>query len=400
MTRADTFDRIGWITSIGVFIAMIVDGMDLQMLAVALPSIGGDLGISNVMAGALSTYTFLGMGIGGILAGWLSDRIGRVRVVWWSVLVFTRAPRSSASVEAIGRSRSRTASGFGIAGLCSIGTLLATEYAPTRIRTTVLGVLQAGWSVGYVIAALLAAYLLPRFGWRPLFFCSIVPGVAALALLWGLPDPPSWTSARQHAATGNAFREIWNSRPELRNLLLWTITTIALQFGYYGANSWLPSYLVKDLGVNLQSMGWYVAATYAMMMSARSSLAIVTSIAQDPLGRIVSLDRRIPAARYPLRDAGQRGVHPADIRLSLRGTVRRERDLHERKLSGIGSRNRSGDLVQPWPHRRDAVAATDRHGLYALLHRPGHRPSGHRLRRLCAGTCAVHQGEDVRSESG
>ena len=70
------------------------------------------------------------------------------------------------------------------------------------------------------------------------------------------------------------------------------------------------------------------------------------------------------------------------------------------ELSGIGSRNRSGDLVQPWPHRRDAVAATDRHGRDALLHRPGHRPSGHRLRRLCADTCAVHQREDVRSESG
>ena len=281
MTRADSFDRIGWLTSIGVFVAMVVDGMDLQMLAVALPSIGGDLGISNVMAGALSTYTFLGMGIGGILAGWLSDRIGRVRVVWWSVLVFTLC------TAIIGFSRGywqvaimRTASGFGIAGLYSIGTLLATEYAPTRIRTTVLGVLQAGWSVGYVIAALLAAYLLPRFGWRPLFFCSLVPGVAALALLWGLPDPPSWTSARQRAATGNAFREIWNSRPELRNLLLWTVTTIALQFGYYGANSWLPSYLVKDLGVNLQNMGWYVAATYAMMIVGK----IVTGYLADIYG--------------------------------------------------------------------------------------------------------------------
>jgi len=108
-----------------------------------------------------------------------------------------------------------------------------------------------------------------------------VPGVAALALLWGLPDPPSWTSARQHAATGNAFRKIWNSRPELRNLLLWTITTIALQFGYYGANSWLPSYLVKDLGVNLQNMGWYVAATYVMMIVGK----IVTGYLADIYGR-------------------------------------------------------------------------------------------------------------------
>ena len=88
---------------------------------------------------------------------------------------------------------------------------------------------------------------------------------------------------RQRAATGNAFREIWNSRPELRNLLLWTITTISLQFGYYGANTWLPSYLVKDLGVNVQSMGWYVAGTYTMMVIGK----IVTGYLADRAGRRV-----------------------------------------------------------------------------------------------------------------
>jgi hypothetical protein len=51
-----------------------------------------------------------------------------------------------------------------------------------------------------------------------------------------------------------------------RTFILWSLTSIALQFGYYGANTWLPSYLVSDLKVNPQSMGWYVAGTYAMMV--------------------------------------------------------------------------------------------------------------------------------------
>ena len=51
-----------------------------------------------------------------------------------------------------------------------------------------------------------------------------------------------------------------------RMFVLWTLTSIALQFGYYGANTWLPSYLVKDLRVDLQRMGWYVAGTYTMMV--------------------------------------------------------------------------------------------------------------------------------------
>jgi hypothetical protein len=51
-----------------------------------------------------------------------------------------------------------------------------------------------------------------------------------------------------------------------RTFILWSLTSIALQFGYYGANTWLPSYLVSDLKVNPQSMGWYVAGTYPMMV--------------------------------------------------------------------------------------------------------------------------------------
>jgi len=284
----EAFDRTARLTTIGIFVAMVVDGMDLQMLAVALPSISSDLKISSVMAGALSTYTLLGMGLGGILAGWLSDRVGRVRVVRWSVLVFTVCTTVIAFTPGYWQiAVIRFVSGFGISGLYSVGTLLGTECAPTRIRTTVLGILQAGWSVGYVIAALLAAYLLPRLGWRPLFFCSIVPGSIALLLLWRMPDPPSVSAIQgprqARSASRKSISEIWQTPVLLKTVLLWTTTSIALQFGYYGANTWLPSYLVKDLGVNLQNMGWYVAGTYMMMVVGK----IIAGYLADIYGRRV-----------------------------------------------------------------------------------------------------------------
>ena len=70
-----------------------------------------------------------------------------------------------------------------------------------------------------------------------------------------------------------------------RTFLLWTVAAIALQFSYYGANSWLPSYLAKDLGVNAQSTGWYVACTYTMMVVGK----VITGWLGDFVGR------RLPA---------------------------------------------------------------------------------------------------------
>ena len=288
MTGATSFERNRAAVVVGVFVALVVDGMDLQMLALALPGISKELRLSSVSAGALSTYTLLGMGAGGVLAGWLADRVGRVRVVWWSVLLFSAFTGLIALCQTYAQiAIMRFISGFGIGALYSIGTLLAAEYVPTRVRTTILGTLQAGWSVGYVIAALLASYLLPHFGWRVLFACAILPGLVALALLWNAPDPPSFTASRltpAHTTAGpGPFRTLWADPVGRRTFLQWTAGAIALQFGYYGANTWLPSYLVKDLGVNVQSMGWYVAGTYTMMVIGK----IITGYLADLVGRRV-----------------------------------------------------------------------------------------------------------------
>jgi len=281
--QEDTLTATGrWIAA-AVFVAMVVDGMDLQMLSLALSSITKELHLSTVSAGALGTYTLAGMGIGGVLSGRLSDRVGRLRVIRWAVVVFTICTGIIGFVQDYWQiAVMRFISGFGIAALYSLGSVVVAEYVPTRIRTTVLGTVQAGWSAGYVVAALLASYILPTFGWRPLFWCAILPGFLTLLMLRGLDDPPSWVSARpEPAQEPTGFTGVWNDPVMRRNAILWTITSIALQFGYYGANTWLPSYLVKDLGVNLQSMGWYIAGTYTMMCVGK----IITGYAADIWGR-------------------------------------------------------------------------------------------------------------------
>lgn len=286
MAQSESMDRTGKLVALGVFVALVVDGMDLQVLSLALPKLTQEFGLTSVTAGALSSYTLIGMGVGGILAGWLSDRIGRVRVTFWSVVTFTVCTTTIAFCHAYWQiALMRFVSGFGLSGVYSIGTLLAAEYVPTRIRTTVLGILQAGWSIGYVVAALLASYVQPTYGWRPLFFAALLPGCMAMLLLRGVPDPPSWFAARQRARTEPGHRSEYLqifTNPALRRMtLIWAVAAIALQFGYYGANTWLPSYLVTDLKVDLKNMGWYVAATYGMMVIGK----IITGYLADVVGR-------------------------------------------------------------------------------------------------------------------
>jgi AAHS family cis,cis-muconate transporter-like MFS transporter len=286
MNNSQKWDTTGKIVALAVFVGLVLDGMDLQMLSLALPQIMKDGHVSSVMAGALATWTFMGMGVGGIFGGWVSDRFGRVRVVWWSIAIFSVLTSLIAVTSGYWQvAVLRFLSGLGLGGLYSIGNLLAAEYAPTRIRTTVGGLMQAGWSVGYIAAAILSSYILPNLGWRPLFAVAIIPGAIALVLLRGVKDPPSWFAARDAAKQAgkmeNEFRLIWANRTMRLTLIFWMITSIMLQFGYYGCVSWLPSYLVKDLGVDLKSMGWYVAATYTSMITGK----LIAGYLADKLGR-------------------------------------------------------------------------------------------------------------------
>jgi MFS transporter, AAHS family, cis,cis-muconate transporter len=269
----EKMDKKAVIVTIAVVLAMIVDGLDLQVLALAFPSIMKEMNISPLLVGALGTYTLIGMGLGGVSAGWASDRIGRVRVTWWSILMFTICTGIIGFAQEYWQiAVMRFLSGMGLGAVYMTGNLLVSEYVPTRIRNTVLSIVMAGWSFGYVVAALMAGSVMPTWGWRAMFLLAIVPGIICLILMYSLSDPQSWftarAAAREAAAKGakkeNEFAMIWRDNKIRIVFILWAVASLGLQYGYYGANTWLPSYLAKDLGVSLKNMGWFLAATYSM----------------------------------------------------------------------------------------------------------------------------------------
>lgn len=270
------------------FLALLVDGADLMLLSYSLNSIKADFGLTSVEAGMLGSFTLAGMAVGGIFGGWASDRFGRVRIVVFSILTF--------SILTCGLGLTHSFLQFGILrffaslGLGSLyiacNTLMA-EYVPTRYRTTVLGTLQAGWTVGYIVATLLAGWIIPEHGWRMLFFIAIIPVIMAVLMQILVPEPAAWQQARLQPIQNNeqpkesAFKLIFQDKRNRNMFILWALTAGFLQFGYYGVNNWMPSYLESELGMKFKEMTAYMVGTYTAMILGK----ILAGFMADKLGR-------------------------------------------------------------------------------------------------------------------
>lgn len=276
------------------FLGLMVDGADLMFLSYSLTSLKRDFGLSNVEAGALGSITLAGMAVGGIVGGWAADRFGRVRTVVWTILVF------SVGTAALGATTNfwefatfRFIASLGLGAEYVVCNTLMAEYVPTERRTTILGTLQAGWSVGYVVATLLAGWILPAYGWRWLFYIAIVPVILAVLMQRYVPEPPAWLAARAKRAADkaagvednvkkeSAYSVIFGNPSHRRMFILWALTAGFLQFGYYGVNNWMPSYLEKELGMNFKAMTGYMVGTYVAMIFGK----IIAGWLADKFGR-------------------------------------------------------------------------------------------------------------------
>lgn len=259
------------------FLGLMVDGADLMFLSYSLSSLKKEFALTSVQAGMLGSVTLAGMAVGGIFGGWAADRFGRVRTVVWTILIF------SIGTAALGATNSftefavvRFVASLGLGAEYVVCNTLMAEYVPTERRTTVLGTLQAGWSVGYVLATVLAGWILPAYGWRWLFYIAIIPVVMAVLMQFVVPEPPTWVAARARAREAgasvattpkeSAIRLIFGNPDHRRMFLLWAWTAGFLQFGYYGVNNWMPTYLEKELHLEFKSMTSYMIGTYVAMI--------------------------------------------------------------------------------------------------------------------------------------
>jgi AAHS family cis,cis-muconate transporter-like MFS transporter len=278
------------------FLGLLIDGADLMLLSYSLTSLKAEFGLSNFQAGSLGSVTLAGMALGGIYGGWACDKFGRVKTVVWTIVLFSLGTALLGVTQSYTQfAAARFVASLGLGALYVACNTLMAEYVPTRFRTTVLGTLQAGWSVGYIVATLLAGWLLPEYGWRYLFYVAIIPVVLAILMQRLVPEPPAWVASKANRALAGAtvaskdgrgksngvFKAILGDAKARNMFVLWALTAGFLQFGYYGVNNWLPSYLETEMGLNFKSMTAYLVGTYAAMILGK----VLAGIAADWLGR-------------------------------------------------------------------------------------------------------------------
>lgn len=270
------------------FLALLVDGADLMLLSYSLNSIKAEFQLSSVQAGMLGSFTLAGMAIGGIFGGWACDQFGRVRIVVISILLFSVLTCGLGLTQNfIQFSILRFFASLGLGSLYIACNTLMAEYVPTRYRTTVLGTLQAGWTVGYIVATLLAGWIIPDHGWRMLFYVAIVPVLLAVLMHFLVPEPHAWYHSRNDLNGQNtnmqesALKRIFADPRNRKMFILWALTAGFLQFGYYGVNNWMPSYLESELGMKFKEMTAYMVGTYSAMILGK----ILAGFMADKLGR-------------------------------------------------------------------------------------------------------------------
>ena len=254
--------RQQWRTLFAAQLGWMLDAMDVMLYSFALTTIRSEFELSSATAGALGAAPLVTSALGGMLFGWLSDRYGRSRSLMWSILAFSAFTAFTATAHSVGELVFwRAIVGIGLGGEWAAGSVLVAETWPAAHRGKAIGLMQSAWAVGYLLAAVLAAVMLPRWGWRALFLAGVLPALATLWIRRNIPEPAGWK--RQERSLGGAMGALFKA-PLVRHVLLFTAMCSCVLFGYWGMFTWLPAYLsspVEKGGAGLsvlRSSAWIV----------------------------------------------------------------------------------------------------------------------------------------------
>ena len=290
------FSPFHWMVMALCGLLLVFDGYDLFIYGVVLPVIMKEWGLTPLQAGALGSYALFGMMFGALIFGSLADRIGRKKGIaicfaLFSVATILNGFASSPSEFGI----YRFIAGLGCGGLMPNAVALMNEYAPKRLRSTLVAIMFSGYSLGGMLSAGVGIFLLPRFGWESMFFAAAVPLLLLPVILYYLPESIGFLvrqgrtgqarsllkrldpacdvqaddvlQAPERKTQGASVLDLFRHGLAVRTLALWLAFFCCLLM-VYALSSWLPK-LMANAGYSLgSSLSFLLALNFGGMAGA------------------------------------------------------------------------------------------------------------------------------------
>ncbi|WP_338506698.1 MFS transporter [Erwinia aphidicola] len=246
-----------------------MDGFDLLILGFMLPAISAALVLTSSQAGSLVTWTLIGAVLGGIIFGHLSDRLGRIRVLTFTILMFSLFTGLCAVAQGYWDLLAyRTLAGMGLGGEFGIGMALIAEAWPANKRNRASAWVGMGWQLGVLLAAFITPFLLDIIGWRGMFLVGLLPALASFAIRRGMGEPEAFTrhvDVNQGLSFPARIRLLFADAATTKASIGIFILCSVQNFGYYGLMIWMPSYLSTQFGFSLTKSGLWTAVTVVGM---------------------------------------------------------------------------------------------------------------------------------------
>lgn len=223
-----------WAAFWAAWVGWVLDAFDFTIYIVVAQHLIKEFGVSPTAIGGSLTLTLLVRLAGGFVAGWMADRWGRklplmMSLVWFAA--FDAAIYFAPSFTWV--LIFRTLFGFGMGAEWTAGTSLAMESFPAKSRKLASGLLQAGWPVGFLLAAAIAHFVVPAWGWRAMFLIAAVPALLVIPIRMFVPNEHAAVDGEKTETSKGALADLLD--PKVFKMLVLGSLVMALGFiVYYG----------------------------------------------------------------------------------------------------------------------------------------------------------------------
>jgi MFS family permease len=263
-----------------------LDSFDVMLYAMVGAALINDpiLHLSFEHYGRLASYTQLAAAAGGIIFAVVADRLGRKRALMAAILmysVFTAACGFSQTVTQL--AIFRVFLGLGMGGEWATGAALVSESFPARHRGKALAFVQSSWAIGYGLAALVNLIVMPIWGWRGVFFVGVVPALFTMWIRRNVEEPKIWLDAPK--TDRGRIRLLFTARMAQVTIFV-TLMNACTLFGWWGLNTWVPSYLRLSSGQGGMGLSNFAMSLFMIVMQAGMWLGYVSfGYIADAIGR-------------------------------------------------------------------------------------------------------------------